>query len=175
MSARIQVRADALALVANLVAIPAQRFWMPHEPCFSLRTHGGVSVGEQWIYDGDETIARLEDKVVEQPEQNLRYFDRVLNPVVLRDLRLSPGGRPLFAGVQLFWILGGGIITSELLAIQPDGVRLTQLNASNRRFLEATGSNGDPTLASAEIGRAMLELKINAALQQIYLLRRHSQ
>ena len=65
--------------------------------------------------------------------------------------------------------------TSELLAIQPDGVRLTQLNASNRRFSEATGSNGDPTLASAEIGRAMLEMKIGAALQQIYLLRSHSQ
>jgi len=121
MSARIQAGADALTLVANLVTIPAQRFWMPHEPCFSLRTHGGVSVGEQWIYDGDETIARLEDKVVEQPEQNLRYFDRVLKPVVLRDLRLSPGGRPLFAGVQLFWILGGGIITSELLAIEVEG------------------------------------------------------
>ena len=65
--------------------------------------------------------------------------------------------------------------TSELLAIQPDGVRLTHLNAGGRRYSEATGSNGDPTLASAEIGHVMLEMKIDAALRQIYMLRSNSQ
>ena len=65
--------------------------------------------------------------------------------------------------------------TSELLAIRPDGVRLNQLRADASQYSEATGSNGDPTLASAEIGRVMLEMKISAALRQIYLLQRHSQ
>ena len=65
--------------------------------------------------------------------------------------------------------------TSELLATRPDGVRLNQLKDGGRRYSEATGSSGDPTLASAEIGRVMLEMKIDAALQQIYLLRNHSQ
>ena len=94
---------------------------MRHDARFNLRTLGGVSAGEQWIYDGDEAVARLEDKVVEQPEQNLRYFDANLTPVNLRDLRLRPGGRPLFAGVQLFWNLANGIITSQLRAVEVSG------------------------------------------------------
>jgi phenolic acid decarboxylase len=65
---------------------------MAHQSLFSLRTHGGVCAGEQWVYDGDLPIARLRSACVEQPEQNLRYFDRNLKPVELRDLRLRPGG-----------------------------------------------------------------------------------
>ncbi|NKB71987.1 MAG: hypothetical protein GKR89_33335 [Candidatus Latescibacteria bacterium] len=80
---------------------------MPHRPCFSLRTHGGLCAGEQWLYDGSEPIARLQQDPVEQPEQNLRYFDRNLKPVELRQLKLSPGGRPLLYGVQMYWKLPG--------------------------------------------------------------------
>jgi len=64
---------------------------------------------------------------------------------------------------------------SELLAVWPDGVRLSRLAPNGGRYLEDTGSNGDPTLASAEIGRVMLQLKIAAALRQIHLLRDSSQ
>ncbi|MCY3737941.1 MAG: hypothetical protein OXG13_16140 [Gemmatimonadaceae bacterium] len=88
---------------------------------FDLETRGGVTAGEEWICDNGQPIARLERVVVEQPEQNLRYFDRNLRPVVLRDLRLSPGGRPLVAGVQLFWNLDGHIITTELVEVTVDG------------------------------------------------------
>ena len=88
---------------------------------FDLETRGGVTAGEEWICDNGEPIARLERVVVEQPEQNLRYFDRNLRPVVLRDLRLSPGGRPLVAGTQLFWNLDGHIITTELIDVTIQG------------------------------------------------------
>ena len=88
---------------------------------FDLETRGGVTAGEEWICDNGEPIARLERVVVEQPEQNLRYFDRNVRPVVLRDLRLSPGGRPLVAGTQLFWNLDGHIITTELIEVTVDG------------------------------------------------------
>ena len=58
---------------------------MPHQSCFTFRTRGGVCAGQQWICDGDQPIARLCYGIVEQPEQNLRYFDQVLklNPKYL--------------------------------------------------------------------------------------------
>jgi hypothetical protein len=94
---------------------------MGHKSRFTFRTHGGVTAGEEWIYDGEQPLARLERVTIEQPEQNLRYFDRNLKPVNLRDLRLSPGGRPLVSGVQMFWNLGPGIITSELVEVRTEG------------------------------------------------------
>ena len=100
---------------------------MPHQSSFALRTHGGVCAGERWIYDGDEAIAQLTDATVEQPEQNLRYFDAILKPVELRNLKLRPGGRPLLAGVQLYWKLGP-IATTQLQSVEvagQDSSRLT--------------------------------------------------
>ncbi|OGG51140.1 MAG: hypothetical protein A3F84_14445 [Candidatus Handelsmanbacteria bacterium RIFCSPLOWO2_12_FULL_64_10] len=82
---------------------------MAHRPRFTFRTHGGECAGQQWVYDGEEPIARFERRVIEQPEQELRYFDGNLRPVNLRDLKLSPGGRPLIAGVQLFWVFQHGV------------------------------------------------------------------
>jgi hypothetical protein len=94
---------------------------MGHQSCFNLTTQGGVTAGLEWICDGDIPIARLEHVVVEQPEQNLRYFDRNLKPVVLRDLKLTPTGRPLVAGVQMFWNFDGHIVTSELQDVIVEG------------------------------------------------------
>ncbi|MEE2656974.1 MAG: hypothetical protein VX733_00605 [Candidatus Latescibacterota bacterium] len=85
-----------------------------HIPCFHVHTEGGETAGQEWICDGDEKIARLAHDIVGQPEQNLRYFDRNPRPWNLRWLRLRPGGRPLVAGVQMFWNLGGQIITTEV-------------------------------------------------------------
>ena len=63
--------------------------------------------------------------------------------------------------------LHGGIQdTSELLAVHPDGVRLDRL-AGERYLGEETGSNGDPTRASAERGRALLAIKVDAAVAKI--------
>ncbi|MFH1571045.1 MAG: hypothetical protein ABIL09_23835 [Gemmatimonadota bacterium] len=93
---------------------------MTHAPTFTFRTRGGLCAGEQWICDGDEPIARFEHVAVEQPEQNLRYFDRNPRPVNLRDLKLAPGARPLVAGVQLYWNLGA-VITTELVGVAVRG------------------------------------------------------
>ena len=63
--------------------------------------------------------------------------------------------------------LHGGIQdTSELLATYPEGVRLDRLSAPPY-FSEDTGSNGDPTRASAERGRALLGMKVDAAVSKI--------
>ena len=64
---------------------------------------------------------------------------------------------------------------SELLAVRPDGVRPDRLAAGGGRYLESTGGNGDPTLASVEIGHTMLKLKIEAALRQVHLFRTSTQ
>ena len=93
---------------------------MPHQSSFSLRNHGGICAGERWVYDGDEPIAQLRNTIVEQPEQNLRYFNQILKPVELRDLRLKPGGRPLIAGVQLYWKLGP-VATTVLRSVEVSG------------------------------------------------------
>ena len=95
---------------------------MAHQSIFSFRTHGGVCAGEQWIYDKDEPIARLEHRIIEQPEQNLRYFDGNPRPVNLRDLKLKPGGRPLVCGVQLYWVFQHRVLaTTELIDVQVAG------------------------------------------------------
>lgn len=129
---------------------------MPYQALFTFRTHGGVCAGEQWIYDHDEPIARFEHRIVEQPEQNLRYFDKNPKPVNLRDLKLTPGGRPLISGAQLYWVLEHGVITSELVRIETDGEGTDRLTmavitrdpfgvATSRRILTLTY---DATLGS---------------------------
>ena len=95
---------------------------MSHKSCFSFRTHGGVCAGGTWIYDLDEPIARFDDRIIEQPEQNLRYFDGNTKPVNLYDLKLAPGGRPLVCGVQMFWVFQHKVLaTTDLVGIQIDG------------------------------------------------------
>ena len=95
---------------------------MAYKSRFTFRTHGGVCAGEQWIYDHDEPIARLENKTIEQPEQNLRYFDSNPKPVNLQDLKLAPGGRPLVCGVQLYWVFQHQVLaTTKLVDVQVHG------------------------------------------------------
>ena len=113
---------------------------MGHRSCFTFRTHGGVSAGEEWIYDGEEPIARFENCIIEQPEQILRYFDANLKPINLRDLKLAPGGRPLVAGVQMYWKLGH-FSTTELIdvAVAGEGTdRLTMRVLSRDQGAAAT-------------------------------------
>lgn len=57
--------------------------------------------------------------------------------------------------------------TSELLAIHPEGVRTDRIATNGGLFSEPTGVQGDPSRASAEIGRKLLAMKIDAAVQQI--------
>jgi creatinine amidohydrolase len=56
--------------------------------------------------------------------------------------------------------------TSELMAVHPAGVDLARLAEVPFRS-EPTGADGDPLRASAERGKALLELKLQAAARQI--------
>ncbi len=56
--------------------------------------------------------------------------------------------------------------TSELMAVHPQGVDLTRL-ASFPFLREPTGADGDARRASAERGRALIALKVEAAVRQI--------
>lgn len=58
------------------------------------------------------------------------------------------------------------IDTSELMAVNPRGVDLGRL-AGLKLTLQQTGIVGDPARASAERGKALLEMRIRAAVEQI--------
>jgi creatinine amidohydrolase len=60
----------------------------------------------------------------------------------------------------------GLIDTSELLAVHSEGVDLARL-ATTPLNSEPTGHSGDPKRASAAYGSALLDIRINAAIQQI--------
>ena len=94
---------------------------MSHRAKFFFRTHGAECGGTQWIYDGDEPIALLERRTIDQPEQILRYFNLVPRPINLRHLILRPGGRPLVSGVPMYWKLTPDIITAELARLDVEG------------------------------------------------------
>jgi len=59
----------------------------------------------------------------------------------------------------------GLLDTAELLAVAPAGVRTARLSSADAP--PASGVAGDPSRASAALGRHLLELKIGAALAQI--------
>ncbi len=66
----------------------------------------------------------------------------------------------------------GPVDTSELMAIDAESrwVRRDRLAASDSAKEPETGVNGDPTKASAALGRILLEQKIAAAVDQIHRL-----
>lgn len=76
-------------------------------------------------------------------------------------LLMSEGETPASIGLH-----AGITDTSELMAVHPAGVDLARL-ASLPLRVEATGIDGDPGRASAERGKALLELKVKAAVAQI--------
>lgn len=62
--------------------------------------------------------------------------------------------------------------TSELMFVWPDGVRNDRLVSRRLDLGEATGAVGDPGQATAETGRAMIELKIDRLVAAITKARR---
>ncbi|MGO9172154.1 MAG: creatininase family protein [Rhodomicrobium sp.] len=62
------------------------------------------------------------------------------------------------------------IDTSELMAAHPAGVDLSRLPKSGF-FTEATGSSGDPARSSAQRGRGLIMMRVEAAIAQINALR----
>jgi len=57
--------------------------------------------------------------------------------------------------------------TSELMEIHPQGIRSSLRGAYSERDYKTTGAMGDATKASPATGRQLLELKIEAAVNQI--------
>ena len=57
--------------------------------------------------------------------------------------------------------------TSELMAVYPQGIKISQLNDNSHADFLKTGSDGDTSKASSILGQHLLELKINAAVAQI--------
>lgn len=59
----------------------------------------------------------------------------------------------------------GLIDTAELMSVHPQGIDLAKFKSYARK--EAPGHSGDPTRATPELGKALLDLRINAAIKQI--------
>ncbi|MEP7384390.1 MAG: creatininase family protein [Gemmatimonadota bacterium] len=59
--------------------------------------------------------------------------------------------------------------TSQLLYVHPDGIRRDRLAPSGGG--PDSGVNGDPTKATAEIGKVAIDLKVNAAIAQYRALK----
>ena len=57
--------------------------------------------------------------------------------------------------------------TSELMAVYPQGVDLARFSDLPAFSMESTGADGDARRASAERGKRLLEIKIEAAVRQI--------
>ena len=57
--------------------------------------------------------------------------------------------------------------TAELMAVHPAGVDLARLGGRRGAALAPLGASGDPGRATAETGRAILELRIAAAVAEI--------
>jgi creatinine amidohydrolase len=95
------------------------------------------------------------------------------------DIRVIHIGNYYAANGQVDWLLtqeetnvsigdhAGIRDTSELLVVFPAGIRSDMVARRGGRFLRPTGVSGDPTRASAERGKKLLSLKIEAALRQI--------
>lgn len=60
--------------------------------------------------------------------------------------------------------------TSELLAVHPDGMHMDRAKPHGGYRLRDVGVNGDPSRAGAEIGHALIDLKVDAAVRQIQVL-----
>ena len=124
---------------------------------FDLRTSGGTCAGQQWLYDGDEPIARLvTDAPMAALEENLMFTISSLaqpknpRPVMLREMKLRPGGRPMLSGMQLYWELDGiptgtdmTIVTEVVVAVEVEGkgtdkLTLTVVTEDTNRVVTST-------------------------------------
>ena len=93
-----------------------------YTPNFTWKILGGVVNPEQWIFDGDMPVAMFEQRFIEQPGENLLFFDGVPKPPLLRHLKLTPDGEPLVEGVQLYWtLIHRNIITDRLVDLDIEG------------------------------------------------------
>lgn len=136
------------------------------------------AAAESYARHGFEQILLIGDSYGNQPGQqrvaerlNLRW-----QPLSARVLHI---GDYYAANGQVDWLLQLGYCgeqigghagirdTSELLVTRPQGVRRLR----NLKGGVGTGYDGDPSLASVQLGVRLLELKVEAAVEQVLRLR----
>ena len=61
----------------------------------------------------------------------------------------------------------GFMDAAEIMAIDPKGVRPTLIAHYTEKDFPRNGAMGDPSEATAEYGKALLEFKVKAAVEQI--------
>jgi creatinine amidohydrolase/Fe(II)-dependent formamide hydrolase-like protein len=59
----------------------------------------------------------------------------------------------------------GLIDTAELMSVHPEGVDLSKFKSYARK--EAPGHSGEPARATPDLGKALLDIRVNAAIRQI--------
>jgi len=123
MNARARLLLSFAAGITVLVfAATACAAAKPHTPRFSWKVLGGSVNTEQWIYDGDIPLAMFEQRIIEQPAENLMFFNGVPKSPMLRHVRLSPDGPPLVECIQLYWVLvSGKLATDRVVSINVKG------------------------------------------------------
>jgi creatinine amidohydrolase/Fe(II)-dependent formamide hydrolase-like protein len=121
--------------------------------CF-IGDHGGNQASQAAV------AAKLNGEWTAQATTVLHVADYYVDNAQITYLR-EKGETPATIGSH-----AGLIDTSELLAVHPQGVDLSRL-AALPLISETPGHSGDPTRASAEYGKALLDIRINAALRQI--------
>ncbi len=83
-----------------------------HKSVFTWRIRGDANY-QQWIYDGENPIAMFDMSTLDEPMQALMMFSAVPRPILLKHLKLTPGGSPLVQAVQLYW--KSGIVITDVL------------------------------------------------------------
>ena len=61
----------------------------------------------------------------------------------------------------------GFMDAAEVMALNPDGVRPALIKHYSDNDFETNGTMGDPSNATAEYGKELLEMKVRAAVEQI--------
>jgi creatinine amidohydrolase len=110
-----------------------------------------------------EVAARLAKEWAQQGVRVIDVSDYYADEGQTNFLR-SQGETPASIGLH-----AGITDTSELMAVHPQGVDLGRF-ADAPFTLESNGVSGDPMRASAERGRALIDIKVQAAVRQIKAL-----
>jgi hypothetical protein len=112
-------KAVLIFFLAALVTSGASQCFAAHTPVFTWQVRGDANY-HQGIYDGDEQIAILDMSTLDEPMQALMFFSAMPRPILLRQVKLTPGGKPLIEAIDLFWKTGR-VITSVLDGISVEG------------------------------------------------------
>ena len=173
-------------LVAPVIAFVPEGNFSP-EPSLHMRFPGTISVREEVFAalledtarslatHGFQRIIFIGDSAWNQPAQQtvaealtLEWAERGIRVLQISDY-YAANGQTEWLGEQGYSLgqIGQHAAmrdTSEVLAVNPDGVRTRFVPPPNE--MDA-GYDGAPSLASKEIGETMIALKVQAALRQI--------